>query len=76
MYNIVKSEVTLAGAVFDLLLDKKLISDYVSLDKWISRLYARAEKTDDYILNVLAESLRGVEQYLTDDSIYDGSQVN
>jgi thioester reductase-like protein len=76
VYNIVQSEATLARAVFDLLLDKKLISEYVSLDEWISRLYARAEETDDYILNVLAESLSDVEQYLTDDSIYDCSQFN
>ena len=76
VYNIVQSEATLAKAVFDLLLDKKLISEYVSLDEWISRLYARAEETDDYILNVLAESLSDVEQYLTDDSIYDCSQFN
>ncbi len=74
VYNIVQSEATLARTVFDLLLDKELISEYVSLDEWISRLYAKAEETDDYILNVLAESLSDVEQYLTDASIYDSSQ--
>jgi thioester reductase-like protein len=76
VYNVVQSEAIPARTVFDLLLEKKLISEYVSQDEWISRLYARAEETGDYILNVLAESLSDVEQYLTDDSIYDCSQFN
>jgi hypothetical protein len=76
VYNIVQSEATPARAVFDLLLDKKLISEYVPTDEWISRLYGKAEETGDYILNVLADSLGDVEQYLTDDSIYDCSQFN
>jgi amino acid adenylation domain-containing protein/thioester reductase-like protein len=76
VYNIVQSLATPARAIFDLLLSKKLISEYVSVDLWISRLNAKAKETDDYILSVLAESLSDVEQYLTDDSIYDCSQFN
>ena len=60
-----------ARVVFDLLLEMKLISEYVSFDEWKSSLYAQAEEAGDYILNVLAQSLEDVEMYLNDESIYD-----
>ena len=62
-----------AKTVFDLMFEMKLISEYVSFDEWKSRLYAKAEEADDYILNVLAQSLVDVEMYLNDESIYDCS---
>ncbi|MBW1608431.1 MAG: hypothetical protein JRJ74_10090, partial [Deltaproteobacteria bacterium] len=49
-------------------------SEYVSFDEWRSSLYAQAEEADNYILNVLAQSLVDVEMYLNDESIYDCSR--
>jgi len=71
VFNIVQSDPMPAGKVFDLLFEMKRVSDYVSLDEWKSRLYAKAETAGDYILNVLAQSLEDVEMYLNDESIYD-----
>ncbi|MBW2571833.1 MAG: amino acid adenylation domain-containing protein [Deltaproteobacteria bacterium] len=71
VFNIVQNDPMPARVVFDLLLEMKLISEYVSFDEWRSSLYAQAEEADDYILNVLAQSLVDVEMYLNDESIYD-----
>lgn len=71
VFNIVQNDPMPAGTAFDLLLEMKLISEYVSFDEWKSRLYAKAEEAGDYILNVLAQSLEDVEMYLKDESIYD-----
>lgn len=71
VFNIVQKDSVPAKTVFNLLLEMKLISEYVSLDEWKSRLYAKAEKEGDYILNVLAQSLGDVELYLKDESVYD-----
>ena len=71
VFNIVQNDPMPARVAFDLLLEMKLISEYVSFDEWKSRLYTKAEETDDYILNVLAQSLVDVEMYLEDESIYD-----
>jgi amino acid adenylation domain-containing protein/thioester reductase-like protein len=74
VFNIVQNDPMPARVAFDLLLETKLISEYVSFDEWKSRLYAQAEKEGDYILNVLAQSLVDVEMYLKDESIYDCSR--
>jgi hypothetical protein len=63
-----------ARTVFDLLLEMKFISEYVSFDEWKSRLFIKAEKEGDHILNVLAQSIEDVEMYLNDESIYDCSR--
>lgn len=74
VFNIVQNDPMPAKVVFDLLLEMKLISEYVSLGEWKSRLYQKAEKEGDYMLNVLAQSLEDVEMYLNDKSVYDCSQ--
>ncbi|NQT70309.1 MAG: amino acid adenylation domain-containing protein [Desulfobacteraceae bacterium] len=74
VFNIVQNDPLPARVTFDLLLEMKLISEYVSFDEWKSRLYTKAEKEGDYILNVLAQSLEDVEMYLKDESIYDCSR--
>jgi len=71
VFNIVQNDPVPSKTVFDLLFEMKLVSEYVSFDEWKSRLYAQAEEADDYILNVLAQSLVDVEMYLNDESIYD-----
>ena len=73
VFNVVQNDPVRARTVFDLLLEMKLISGYVSFDEWQSSLYAKAEKEGNYILNVLAQSLEDVEMYLNDESIYDCS---
>jgi len=74
VFNVVQNDTVPARTVFDLLLEMKFISNYVSFDEWKSRLYTKAEKEGDYILNVLAQSLEDVEMYLNDESIYDCSR--
>ena len=74
VFNIVQNYPIQAKVVFDLFIEMKLISEYVSFDEWKSRLYKKAEKEGDYILSVLAQSLEDVEMYLNDKSIYDCSQ--
>jgi thioester reductase-like protein len=74
VFNVVQNDTVPARTVFDLLLEMKFISNYVSFDEWKSRLYTKAEKEGDYILNVLAQSLEDVEMYLNDASIYDCSR--
>lgn len=74
VFNVVQNDSVPARKVFDLLLELKFISKYVSFDEWKSRLYAKAEKEGDYILNVLAQSLEDIEMYLNDESIYDCSR--
>jgi len=74
VFNIVQNDPMPARVVFDLLLEMKVISEYVPFDEWKSRLYAKAEEAGDYILNVLAQSLEDVELYLNDESIYDCSR--
>ena len=76
VYNVVQADPVPAKIVFDLMKNKGFVSEYVSVEDWISRLYARAEEDNDYILNVLAQSLSDVEQYLTDESVYDCSRFN
>jgi len=71
VFNIVQNDPVPARVAFDLLLEMKLISEYVSFDEWKSKLYTKAEKEGDYILNILAQSLEDVEMYLKDESIYD-----
>jgi amino acid adenylation domain-containing protein/thioester reductase-like protein len=71
VFNIVQNDPVPSKTVFDLLFEMKLVSEYVSFVEWKSRLYAQAEEADDYILNVLAQSLVDVEMYLNDESIYD-----
>ncbi|MBW2227118.1 MAG: thioester reductase domain-containing protein [Deltaproteobacteria bacterium] len=74
VFNIVQNDPVPSKTVFDLLFEMKLVSEYVSFDEWKSRLYTKAEKEGDYILNVLAQSLEDVEMYLKDESIYDCSR--
>ena len=74
VYNVVQDNPVPAHTVFDLLLDMDVISDYVSIDEWKSRLVKKAKDENDYILNVLAQSLDDVELYLKDKSIYDCSR--
>ena len=74
VFNVVQNDAVPARTVFDLLLEMKFISSYVSFDEWKSKLYTKAEKEGDYILNVLAQSLEDVEMYLNDASIYDCSR--
>jgi len=74
VYNVVQDNPVSAHTVFDLLLDMDVISDYVSINEWKSRLVKKAEDENDYILNVLAQSLDDVALYLKDKSIYDCSR--
>ncbi|MBW1968347.1 MAG: thioester reductase domain-containing protein [Deltaproteobacteria bacterium] len=74
VFNIVQNDPVPSKTVFDLLFEMKLVSEYVSFDEWKSRLYTKAEKEGDYILNVLAQSLEDVEMYLKDECIYDCSR--
>ncbi|UCH91318.1 MAG: hypothetical protein JSU60_00950, partial [Nitrospirota bacterium] len=74
VYHVVQNNPVSARAVFDLMLNVGVISEYVSIDEWKSRLVNKALKENDYILNVLAQSLGDIELYLKDKSIYDGSR--
>ena len=40
------------------------------------KLYAKAEEDNDYILNVLAQSMSDAEQYLIDANVYDCSRFD
>jgi len=73
VYNVVQNNPVPAHAVFDRLLDMGVISDYVSIDEWKSRLINKAEDENDYILTVLSQSLDDVELYLKDNNSYDCS---
>lgn len=74
VYNVVQNNPVSARTIFDLLLDMDVISDYVSIDEWKSRLVKKAAEDNDNILNVLAQSLDEAELYLKDTGIYDCSQ--
>jgi len=74
VFNVVQNNPIPAKTVFDLLLETELISGYVSFDEWQAKLYSKAEKEGNYILNVLAQSLEDVEMYLSGESIYDCSR--
>ena len=74
VFNVVQNDPVPARLVFDMLLEMKLISKYVSIDKWKTRLYTKAKKEGDYLLNVLAQSLDDVAMFLNDESIYDCSR--
>jgi amino acid adenylation domain-containing protein/thioester reductase-like protein len=76
VYNVVQADPVSSQTVFGYLEDQGFISNYVPMDQWLSRLYAKAEENNDYILSVLAQSLSDVEQYLTDESVYDCSKFN
>ena len=73
VYNIVQNDTIRARTVFNLLLDMRCISEYVPVDEWKSRLNAQAEKTGDYVLSVLAQSLDDIESYLNNHSKFDCS---
>jgi len=74
VYNVVQNDPAPARTVFDMLLEMKLISEYISVDEWKVRLQTKAEKEGDHLLNVLAQSLDDVAMYLNDESIYDCSR--
>jgi thioester reductase-like protein len=74
VYNVVQNNPVSARIIFDLLLDMDVISGYVSIDEWKSRLVKKAAEANDNILNVLAQSLDEAELYLKDTGIYDCSQ--
>jgi amino acid adenylation domain-containing protein/thioester reductase-like protein len=74
VFNVVQNDPVPARTVFDMLLEMKLITEYISVDEWKMRLHTKAKKEDDHLLNVLAQSLDDVAIYLNDGSIYDCSR--
>ncbi len=76
VYNVVQSDPMSARTIFDLLMKKGYLSQYVPMDTWMETLYTKAEESQDHLLSVLAESLRDVEPYLMDDSVYDCSRFD
>ena len=64
VYNVVRNNPVPAHIVFDLMMDAGLITDFVSIDEWKSRLLKKAEDENIRILNVLAQSLDDFELYL------------
>jgi thioester reductase-like protein len=74
VFNVVQNDPTPARTVFDMLLEMKLVSEYISVGEWKVRLHKKAENDGDHLLNVLAQSLDDVAMYLNDGSIYDCSR--
>lgn len=76
VYNVVENNPIAAQAIFDHLLEKKAIDKFVPLETWTDTLSEQAKTDKDYLLDVLAQSLKDVEGYLADTSIYDCSQFS
>ena len=74
VYNAVNPNPLPASKVFDLMDEKNLVSERVSVEEWKTGLTEKARNEGDSVLGVLAQSLDEVEMYLNDKSIYDCSQ--
>ena len=64
------------GTVFDLLSDVNLISGYIPISEWKSKLETRADETGDHVLSLLAQSLDDVESQLNNPGKYDCSSYH
>ena len=74
VFNVVNNKPIPAGKVFDLMQEKKAISERVFVEEWKSRLLKKAYEDGDYILNVLAQSIEDIEPYLLNEGTYDCSR--
>jgi thioester reductase-like protein len=74
VYHVMQTEPIAARAVFDHLIQEHYISRYVSVQHWLSRLQAKANTENDYILSVVAQSIHDVEADLTNRHTYDCSR--